>query len=165
MKKVLIVIMFAAVLGLAFPVLAADVQGVEIGQYGVYTGDKIGQEDAANAAAGYRSVTINIVFQQKTDTINAAVGTSFGFEYVIRSAEEGEVDLIVKYLHPAITNPKTGKVFTNQEIISGKRAIGKTHLIGYRFDEAWEIVPGAWTIQLFYGDKKLAEKTFQVVKP
>jgi hypothetical protein len=105
------------------------------------------------------------VFQQKTDRITAAVGTSFGFEYVIRGSGEGEVDLTVKYLHPAITNPKTGKVFTSQEIISGKRAIGKTHLIGYRFDEAWEIVPGAWTIQLSYGDKKLAEKTFQVVKP
>jgi hypothetical protein len=165
MKKVLIAIAFVTILGLPLPVHAADVQGVEIGQYGIYTGDKLGQEDAANAAVGYKSVTANIVFQQKTERITAAVGTSFGFEYVIRGSGEGGVDLTVKYLHPAITNPKTGRVFTSQEIVSDNRVIGKTHLIGYRFDEAWEIVPGTWTIQLLYGDKKLAEKTFQVVKP
>ena len=38
-------------------------------------------------------------------------------------------------------------------------------LLGYGFDNAWEIVPGVWTEQIWYQDRMLAERTFTVSKP
>jgi hypothetical protein len=151
--------------GCAMSAYAADLQGAVIGRYGIYQSDVTKKEPAAKAAAGYKTVSENIVFMLQTDKIMAAAGTKFGFEYIIQGSPEGDkVDLMVKYLHPPMTNPASGKTFAGQDIITEQRTIGGPELIGYEFDEAWEIVPGQWTIQLFYGDKKLAEKTFQIIK-
>jgi Domain of unknown function (DUF3859) len=43
--------------------------------------------------------------------------------------------------------------------------IGALCLLGYGFDNAWEIVPGVWTEQIWYQDRKLAEQTFTVSGP
>ena len=43
--------------------------------------------------------------------------------------------------------------------------IGALCLLGYGFDNAWEIVPGVWTEQIWYQDRMLAERTFTVSKP
>jgi Domain of unknown function (DUF3859) len=43
--------------------------------------------------------------------------------------------------------------------------IGAICLLGYGFDNAWEIVPGVWTEQIWYQDRMLAERTFTVSKP
>jgi hypothetical protein len=165
MKKISgISVLTAFLLGCAISVQAADVQGIDIGRYGIYKADVIKKEDAEKAAIGFRTVSKNIIFLRQTDTIDATVGTRFGFEYVIKGSPEEAVDIVVKYLHPAITNPVTGKTFTSQEIVSEQRNIGKTELIGYVFDEAWEIVPGRWTILLIYGGQIMAEKTFTIIK-
>ena len=42
--------------------------------------------------------------------------------------------------------------------------IGALCLLGYGFDNAWEIVPGVWTEQIWYQDRMLAERTFTVSK-
>ena len=42
--------------------------------------------------------------------------------------------------------------------------IGALCLVGYGFDNAWEIVPGQWTQQIWYQDKMLAERKFSVSK-
>ena len=36
---------------------------------------------------------------------------------------------------------------------------------GYKFDKEWELVTGKWTIQIYYKDQKLLEKTFAVYLP
>ena len=41
--------------------------------------------------------------------------------------------------------------------------IGETTYTGYRLDDSWELVPGPWTMQLWSGDRMLAEKQFTVV--
>jgi hypothetical protein len=43
--------------------------------------------------------------------------------------------------------------------------IGALCLLGYGFDNAWEIVPGVWTEQIWYQDRMLAERSFTVSKP
>ena len=42
--------------------------------------------------------------------------------------------------------------------------IGALCLLGYGFDNAWEIVPGVWTEEIWYQDRMLAERTFTVSK-
>jgi hypothetical protein len=41
-------------------------------------------------------------------------------------------------------------------------AVGKKVGYTYSFDEPWEAVPGNWSFQLWYREKKLAEQKFVV---
>jgi hypothetical protein len=43
--------------------------------------------------------------------------------------------------------------------------IGTLCLLGYGFDNDWEIVPGVWTEQIWYQDRTLAERSFTVSEP
>ena len=40
--------------------------------------------------------------------------------------------------------------------------IGTDYLDGYGFNEPWEIVKGTWTQQIWYGDRKLLERSFVI---
>jgi hypothetical protein len=42
--------------------------------------------------------------------------------------------------------------------------IGIAAYKSYSLRHEWEVVPGNWTIQIWYGDRKLAEQTFTLVK-
>ena len=42
--------------------------------------------------------------------------------------------------------------------------IGALCLLGYGFDNAWEIVPGVWKQQIWYQNRMLAERSFTVEK-
>jgi hypothetical protein len=63
-----------------------------------------------------------------------------------------------------VTNPKTGKTATREEY-SETTQIGGADLRGYGLDDDWEAVPGTWTLQVWYGDRMLAERSFTLVKP
>jgi hypothetical protein len=159
-----IAVLLVFIVGFTVSAYAADVQSISIGRYGIYQAEPR-KDGEVKVAVSYKTISENIVFVLQTDKIAATVGTRFGFEYVIQGSPAGDkVDIRVKYLHPAMTNPVSGKKYESQDIVTAQRTIGSPELIGYVFDEAWEIVPGEWTIQLFDGDKKLAEKTFQVMK-
>jgi len=144
----------------------AQVDGVDILNYGTY---------AASDKEGVRSADINAVEQKnqekdwklvtKGERIPAKIGTSFGIEYVIKGAPAGEaVKITLRYLHPTISNPETGKKYTSQEV-SIAALVGKKIHEGYTFDHEWELVSGAWVIQVFYDGRKLVEQYFSVYKP
>ena len=42
-------------------------------------------------------------------------------------------------------------------------AVGTLSYTGYSFDQAWEFVPGTWTLAVRQGGRTLAEKSFTVV--
>jgi hypothetical protein len=167
MTKILMTLMLVFVTcGAPSIVLASDIEGVEILNFGIYKADVIKKEGAAGAAAGYKNIVQNVALIEQTTNIPARVGTRFGFEYVIKGSPAGStIDLTYKYLHPRMTNPKTNKAFTSQEIVSKNREIGKAATITYTLDYEWEAVVGEWTAQIFYAGKKLAEKTFYIYKP
>jgi len=101
---------------------------------------------------------------EQTTRVPARKGLEFGFEYVIKGQPAGDtVEVTNKYLHPPVTNPQTKKSFTSQTT-SAKQKIGKTAYVGYKFEQDWEAVPGGWTVQVFCQGKKIAEKSFQVIK-
>ncbi len=43
--------------------------------------------------------------------------------------------------------------------------IGPLYLTGYKFEKDWELVPGTWIMQIWYGDQDVAEEVFTVFKP
>ena len=42
--------------------------------------------------------------------------------------------------------------------------VGDTDFLGYMFNNDFELVSGEWVFQLWYGEKKLAEEKFRVIK-
>ena len=93
-------------------------------------------------------------------------GTTYN-SYIIKGSPAGEtIELKQITLFPisGLKNPKTQKVLHMSERVFSK-VIGEEYGAGYKFDELWEAVPGIWVMQLWHGDRKLAEKTFNVYIP
>jgi hypothetical protein len=72
--------------------------------------------------------------------------------------------LALNFPPEGIRNPNTGAMLHAAKIAFPNMKIGALCLLGYGFDNAWEIVPGAWTAQIWYQNRLLAERTFTVGK-
>jgi hypothetical protein len=146
--------------------VGGQIDGVDIVNYGIYVAsDTEGVRSAEKNAAEQGNQEKTWKLLTKGDRIPAKMTTSFGIEYVIKGAPAGEpVKITLRYLHPMISNPETGKKYTSQEV-SIAALVGKKIHEGYTFDHEWEIVTGAWVIQVFYDGRKLAEQYFTVYKP
>ena len=66
-----------------------------------------------------------------------------------------------KISEPGIVNPTN---YTTSPAIRRRFPGGDRHQPrrGYGFDEPWEVVPGTWTLEIWQGDRKLLEKSFEI---
>jgi hypothetical protein len=149
---------------------APSVAGITITKIGSYTG----QSTSAPAEAGQQSPTgtvgtaANWHFLSDSADVDGKVGTQFGIEFRIDGAPAGEavtLHLALTFPPQGIRNPNTGERLHSAKIAFPNMKIGALCLLGYGFDNAWEIVPGVWTEQIWYQDRMLAERSFTVSKP
>jgi hypothetical protein len=156
---------FGIVLGLiSAPALAQHVERIEIVEYGVYAAPSANTVAAPGTASGVVHEVPQIKLVEKTQTIPARVGVRFGIEYrIVGSATDNQVNLKRMTIFPGggLRNPSTGKVVTRDEATE-PHAIGDLQYSGYVFDDPWELVPGTWTIELWFEDKRLASQSFTV---
>ena len=141
------------------------VQRADILDYGIYAVDQ--QPTGRNADGVLQSEVRDIKLAVKTQAVNAVLGTHFGFEYTIVGAPEGaKVSLRSIVIYPPGGIHPPGKAPVPQYAVNVNRVIGgQSYLHWYAFDDPWELVPGTWTFQLWYGDHKIAEQSFLVVLP
>jgi hypothetical protein len=146
---------------------AATVSGLTITHVGTYTATSISWP----ARAGQLSPTSTIGtetswhFVADGSEVPATVGTRFGIEFRVDGAPEGEpVTLYMALSFPpqGLRNPNTGVMLHGTRLAFPHVKIGALTLLGYGFDNSWEIVPGTWTEQIWYKDRMLAERTFTV---
>lgn len=143
---------------------SVKVEGIEILEYGIYKAKAKEKVTADSTAEGTWTVIEEIELVAQTDSIPAKVGTQFGFWFVVNGEPKGEkISLTFVNRLPGLKNPNTDEVVF-QEKYKNIVSIGERSFKGYVFDFEWEAVPGKWTFQIFYEDKKLAEKTFIVHK-
>lgn len=100
-------------------------------------------------------------FVDEKDTVPGTLGTAFGFIFTVRG--DDQFSLTARYLHPPMADALTREITTTREIPLSVRP-GETQALSWVFTKEWEIVPGPWTLQLWEGGKKLAEKKFTVTK-
>jgi hypothetical protein len=143
------------------------VTGLTITNAGTFTG----QTTSAPAGAGQQSPTSTIGTEVSWHFVSASmdvagqVGTQFGIEFRIDGTPPGDgVTLYLALAFPpqGIRNPNTGNMLHAAKIAFPNMKIGALSVLGYGFDTAWEIVPGVWTVQIWYQDRMLAERTFTV---
>jgi len=160
-------------LGLAFAVIwpattvAQEVEGIEIVETGIYAVETTKLKPSSDTAAGYLGTVDEIRLVKSTTTIPAVQGTSFGMRYKILGVPKDarvELRLLTRLPAQGVHNPTTGEITFRNEL-SVERTIGDVHFRGYALRNEWEAVPGIWTFEFWYKDRKLAEQSFTVVPP
>lgn len=148
---------------------APSVTGVTVTRFGTYTA----ATKSAPARSGQESPTGTIGtdsdwhFEPDSLDVPAKPATHFGLEFRINGEpRDDSVTLYLTLIFPpqGIHNPNTGKTMYAARIAFPNMKIGALCLVGYGFDNAWEIVPGEWTEQIWYQDHMLAERKFTVGK-
>jgi hypothetical protein len=95
---------------------------------------------------------------------SARVGIGFGVRFRSFGERDGERAMlrsVWKIPEPGIVNP-TNHTTYRQSVADFPTVIGTSHWRGYGFDEPWEVVPGTWTLEIWQGDRKLLEKSFEI---
>lgn len=163
----LLALVFLAVLAVAEArAQTGYVEGFVIDGFGTYEAKERGSREAESTATGTVNVVSNLRRVAQTETIPARLGTRFGVKYrVLGRPKGGDIVLTMITRFPAggLTNGKGEKFEKNEVMVRGKLGIEAYRT--YRFDNAWELVPGEWVMEFHHKGKKLGEKKFTVVKP
>ncbi len=134
-----------------------------ISSYGLYSYESREQAENPDTVAGSESFMSGIRLVQQTSVIPPRTGVSFGMQYVIRGDSDEPVDVTETIIFPGsgLTNPETGKTL---KVSPYQRRVyhDETILMGYSFDEDWEVAKGEWIFQVTVDGKRLIEKRFQV---
>jgi hypothetical protein len=145
---------------------AQNVERVEILEWGIYRTDDVGKLVNPRSPSGESYLAANVRLQQTTTTIPALVGVTLGFRYKVVGAPPGAkltLKYVIRFPRQGLTNPATAKTFLSMENDS-PTLIGGIKFEGYTFDYDWEVETGPWTLELWHGGRKLAEKTFMVTR-
>lgn len=148
---------------------AADVTAVTVTHVGTYTGETTSKPAEAGQPSPTHTVGIETDwhFAAETTDVVGKVGTQFGIEFRLDGAPAGApvtLHLVLAFPPQGIRNPNTGDTLHTAKIAFPEMKIGALCLLGYGFDNAWEIVPGVWTEQIWYQNRMLAERHFTVSK-
>jgi hypothetical protein len=145
---------------------ATRVDDIEIVDFGVYNAEvKYRVEDPSLASGGRRLVS-NIKFVEKSERVPGRLGVQFGYRYKVIGEPAGAavpLKFVLRYPEPGLKNPQNGNKKLLDEFTQD-RTIGDIHARGYGFDNAWEIVTGVWTFEVWYQDRMLKDQKFTVVK-
>jgi hypothetical protein len=143
--------------------LNGTVQQIDITDYGTYEAEKIDRITETSGLA--RDAVNNVQLLGITNTIPAKVGIKFGFRYtIVGDPLEARVTLKAVIIYPpeGALSPKTGLLHT-VSYLKSDRIGASSSFVGYSADDPWEVVPGVWTVQLWVGNKKFAEQSFNMV--
>jgi Domain of unknown function (DUF3859) len=135
------------------------VERLEISDFGTYSVDR---EAKGRDPHGVKLATgTNIQHQETKTAIPAQIGTSFGFRSKIIGEPEGAAVTLRKVIvFPAPgLQPTPGKRVTRDESTI-EATIGETRADLYTLEDNFELVPGTWVVELWFGGRKLATESF-----
>jgi hypothetical protein len=146
------------------------VTGARITWYGNFTFAKETEVDEPKAATGKKDILSGIVPPAvNTDRIPFIADTWFGFGYeLIGHPADALVTLkyVTKIPPPGLPDAVTGQMKFVSESIWPDLAIGRKDLFRATSLGSLEDTPaGIWTLQIWYEDRMLLEKSFTVAGP
>jgi hypothetical protein len=160
-----VAIAFAALL-LSEPALAqVKVTAAEIVEYGIYTAEI--QTAKRDSKGVLQSNLGNIRHAATTTTVPARHGVRFGIRYKIIGTPDGAtipIKFVTVFPLAGLSPPNMAQPIHNSESNQTLK-IADIGYHDYGFDDPWELVPGPWTIQIWYDKTKLAEQKFTVTAP
>ncbi len=151
------------------PARAQDmrVDRLEIVEAGFYD-NKAATVTSTNRVTGTVTGTVDelaaVKLMQSPPAPSARVGIGFGVRFRSfgeRNGERAMLRTVWKIPAPGIVNPTDHATYRESTAAFATR-IGSVHWRGYAFDEPWEVVPGEWTLEIWQGDRKMLEKSFEI---
>lgn len=139
------------------------ISAAEMTGYGVFQSNFNQRHRESTSNSPPLDLVTSVRFESITRQIPMQVGINFGFEYLINTTPIGakiEVRSVIRFPEGELVSP-SGKVYTESEE-TYKVIVGDTTLHGHGFDEAWEMVPGTWTFEIWHRGAKLIRKDFNV---
>lgn len=116
-----------------------------------------------NAASPLYNLVSDFRLIEQTGAIDAKPGLVFGATYVVSSENFGAFIPMTW-----ITRFPRGGVIADDGMTFERDRMGcdvpngKTTFQCYSFDHAWEIMPGDWHLELWYGEQMIADHVFTV---
>ena len=143
---------------------APSVDRIEILEYGIYSLDRHVQ--GRDPRGINQATATNVQHAATTREIPARLGTTFGFRYkLIGKPSEAPITLrrVVVFPAPGLRPPSSSKPLPRDEFAVDAR-IGETSYMFYTLEDAFELVPGTWVVEIWYANRKLASQAFTVGK-
>jgi hypothetical protein len=139
---------------------------VDAGFYDAAKATVTGTTPSAGTVTGTVHELRDVTLSPEPPATSARVGLGFGVRFRAFGARDGEramLHSVWKIPSPGIVNPNNGNTYL-ESAADFATTIGTNHLRGYTFEEPWEVVPGTWTLEIWQGDRKLLEKSFEIKK-
>ncbi len=150
----------ALLVALAQPAAAREVS-VTIVEHGLYTAEVVGQQRDSSGIV--TDLLDKLCHVETTTIVPMRPNVQFGFRHRIDGPVAGEpVDLTFTVTFPESVHPPVGQPLQRHRR-SALQVTGTVSYTGYSFDQAWEFVPGVWTLEVLQGERLLASKSFTVV--
>jgi hypothetical protein len=133
---------------------------------GIYTVDAT-KEVANPLGPGSRWISTDWRVISETTRIPAALGVRFGVGFVLHGPpKDSSINYRVVWKFPAggMTNPEIGKTWLSATFDRSCRADAECFQ-GWPLQFPWQIVPGAWVLELWDRQTLLYSQTFDVLRP
>jgi hypothetical protein len=146
------------------------VKDIEIVESGIYQAtDRQFVDDPNLPSKTRRDVSyVKKLTEGYTAIIPAKKGTLFGVRYRIDAEPQGAtVPLVLVTKFPEdVRDPMTDTLRAVNKRSPEEFTVGPTHFRGYRLEEDWETsLTGRWVFEFWYGERKVKEHVFYLVKP
>jgi hypothetical protein len=144
-----------------------DVEIVEAGIYAVPAGARSTPVGLCESLSLPNRTDVSISAQERTTRIPARLGTMFGVKFrPVGAMPDGVTNFRVLWRapDPGIPDAVTGKPRRDDGCAYAYR-MGVTTFQGFRFERPAELIPGAWALEIWHGDRKLLAYGFTVYKP
>lgn len=164
MSRWLICVVTLAALLAVRPSMAADLEALQIVEFGLYRAAVRGSREAPQTVTGGVNVLKDVEFYSHTDRVPARHGIRFGTRFRLIGSPGGRpvaLRSVWRIPEPGIRNQKTGKLF--RESISDTQAkLGSTRMLGYSFTSPGSVICGDWVQEVWWAGQKMLSQIFVV---
>ena len=153
------------------PIAESQVE-LEVIDYGVLEGGQVTMRpDETSSVGAMRANSMSMRISARTARVPLRAGLSYGLAFRVTKAPSEEVSIkgILRTSAPCVLKATGNVVYHNDTVLKVK--VGEVRHLGARIPASdtenhcrGEPKPGTDTFQLYFGDQKLAEKTFEVYR-
>ncbi len=148
----------------AFAGKAPEIQIARVLKAGRYEAKLIKRKPGKDQQSS-RNIYERFKFVEETTRIPLIKGYRFGMRFIIVGEPAyKEIELRIFRHHPPVKKPGSKHV-SRLTTYTKKAQLNIAQVVGYGFDEDWELVPGEHRFQVYLGPKKLIEQVFTVYRP
>ena len=134
---------------------------VRIVNPGIYSAHNTGRFSRTKEGAVFALDDVKMI--RETTSIPLRKGLRFGLRYQIVGDSElyrqPHIRMALRVPVGGLRNPNTGQTVHSFEYVLERPVQAYGHRV-FHLDEDWELVPGRWTFEFWYVDKKLGEQEF-----